>query len=125
MRPGSGVGDLAEALAHQRHRVTTRPEPVTLGGHHGLYVESRAARGSDHCEHDLLRARAADSMWLSDDLPGTTDRFWIVDVNGRRVVAVVQTMRGRTGDPAELVGIARSARFTHVGNVGRPFRPGP
>ena len=124
MRPGPGVRALADALVAQQNRTTTRPAPTTLGGHDGLYVESRAARGSGDCEHDLLKARGADSPWLSDDIPGTTDRFWIVDVNGRRVVALVQTMRGSTDDPAELIGIVRSTRFDHIGRVP-PFRPGP
>jgi hypothetical protein len=126
---GSSVQELADALTAERGRATSAPITVTLGGYDGLYLESRAQGGFDRCldgRHTLLRARAGDSLWLADDIPGTTDRVWIVNVNGRRVVAVVQTMRGKTDDPAELVGIARSVEFSHVSDYPpQPFRPGP
>jgi hypothetical protein len=128
-RVGPSVGDLAEALVAQRDRITSRPVRATLGGYHGLYVESRPRGRFNGCrggEHDLFRPHAGDSVVLADDIPGTTDRLWIVNVNGRRVVAAVQTMRGKTANPAQLVGIAESVEFTHVGSFsGQPFRPGP
>jgi hypothetical protein len=128
-RVGPSVGDLAEALVAQRDRITSRPVRVTLGGYDALYVESRPRGHLNRCrggEHDLFRPHAGDPFVLADDIPGTTDRLWIVNVNGRRVVAAVQTMRGNTANPAQLVGIARSVRFSHVGHsAGQPFRPGP
>ena len=126
---GPSVGELADALTAEQGRATSVPIRVKLGGFHGLYLESRAQGGLGQCsddQHTLWRAHAGDSLWLSDDIRGTTDRVWIVNVNGRRVVAAVQTMRGKTHDPAELVGIARSVRFSPVGpDAGQPFRPGP
>jgi hypothetical protein len=126
---GPSVGELADALAAERGRATSVPVRVMLGGYHGLYLETRAKGGLDRCpdgQHSLLGLRAGDSYWLADDIPGTTDRLWILNVNGRRVVAVVQTMRGKTDDPAELVGIARSVEFSHVGAYpAQTFRPGP
>ncbi len=120
---GSSVQELADALTAERSRDTSAPLTVTLGGYDGLYLESRARGDLDRClhgRHTMLRARAGDSLWLADGIPGTTDRVWIVNVNGHRVVAVVQTMRGKTDDPAELVGIARSVEFSHVSELPDP-----
>lgn len=128
-RVGSSVKALADALVSQRGRIASPPKPVSLGGHDGLYVESRARGGLHGCDggvHHLFRVEPGSSLWLADDMSGTTDRFWIVDVDGHRVVADVQTMRGHTSDPAELVGIARSVRFDLGGSYyTQPFRPGP
>src|SRR5262249_1196961 len=111
--PGPRVQDLADALAAQRHRRVTEPVPVTLARHHGLYLESRAAGALTRChgdKHTLFRT-VNGSLKQSDDIPGTIDRWWIMDVDGRRIVAAVQVMPGKTAHPAELVGIAESARF--------------
>jgi hypothetical protein len=128
-RVGTGVRALARALVSQPGRVTSRPEPVTVGRHHGLYVESRASGALSRCdrgEHELFRAGHSSWMRLVDAMPGTTDRLWILNVGGHRVIAAVQTMQGRTADPAELVDIARSARFDLGGSYyTRSFRPGP
>jgi hypothetical protein len=127
-RVGPRVRDLAEALVSQRGRVTTAPRSVQLGGHPALYLESHARgrlHGCDEGEQRLFGVAPRRWAWLVDGIPGTTDRVWIVDVAGHRVVAAVQTMRGRTSDPAELVGIAHSVEFTHVGTYPpQPFRPG-
>jgi hypothetical protein len=126
---GPGVRALTDALESQQGRITSDPQPARLGGYRGVYLESEARGGLRDCvgaQHHLFRAGPGSSPWLTDDLPGTTDRLWIANVNGRRVVAVVQTVRGRTADPAELVGIAESVWFVHAGSFHRqPFRPGP
>jgi len=127
-RVGPGIRALADALEAQRSRITSSPQPVSLGGRDGLYVESRARGGFDGCaggEHHLFRVEPGSSLWLADDIPGTTDRLWIVSVNGRRVVAAVQTVRGKTAHPAELIGIARSVVFDLGSYWTQPFRPGP
>jgi hypothetical protein len=101
---------------------------VTVDGHHGLYLESQAAGSLSGCAtgtHRLLATHPGDSFWLEDSLPGTTDHLWILDVDGRLVVAVAQVVRGKTAHPAELVGIARSAGFDGIHGDQRPLVDGP
>jgi hypothetical protein len=114
LRPGPNVRDLARALVAQRHRTTSGPTQVTVGGFDGLYVESWATGGFEGCRHGkhaIFGGTPGDSLWIQDSIAGTVDRFWILDVHGRRVVATVQTMRGKTAHPDELVHMAASARF--------------
>ncbi len=128
VKPAPGALGLADALVAQRHRRTTTPTPVTVDGHRGIYLESRAADSPARCgsgTHRIFGAHPGDSFWLEDQLPGTTDHLWILDVDGRLVVTVARVVRGKTADPAELVGIARSATFEGVHGDQRALVDGP
>jgi hypothetical protein len=112
---GTSVGDLADALVAQRHRTTSTPVRVTLGGYEGLYLEGTGPAHPSRCRGGTATIFAVDPVdpfWLQDEIPGTIDKLWILDVQGRRVVASVQIMPGHTSNPDELVGIAQSVKFT-------------
>lgn len=89
-RLGPTVADLAGALVAQRHTTTTSPAPVTLGAYSGLYLELSIASGLD------LKACGADDgmvLWQAGDADEghviefpATERYWILDVKGHRVV---------------------------------------
>lgn len=85
---GASVEELAAAPAKQKRTTTTKPVPVTMDGHEGLYLElTTAARFDDQmCGQDgmlIWEAGSGDGRVL--DQPAA-DRYWLIDVDGRRVV---------------------------------------
>jgi hypothetical protein len=118
VKPGPTVRDLAQSLANQvPHRATT-PEPTTVGGHRGLYVEMRVPSNLSRCtsgEFTVFAVDQAENPWYSAG-PGSVLRFWIVNVDGQRVAVAVKVVPGRTTHAADLVHMAETARF--VENAG-------
>ena len=110
---GPSVFDLATALAGQRHMSATRPRSVTVGGHHGLYVESHAPKDLDRCRHQEVVIYTGGGTWLQTDVPGGVFRWWILDVGGQRVVAATRSLPG-TADADPLNHMMESAEFTSV-----------
>lgn len=121
--PGPGVADLAAALAGQPVFGGGRAEPVTLGGHHGLYLEQTlpATLRPTSCT-TYVDARAGDVWfyrWRTAGgeeswayRPGDTHRLWILDVGGTRVV--VDAGHGPDDSPRdvrELTAMVESLRF--------------
>jgi hypothetical protein len=110
---GPTVRDLSDAMAAQKSRTTTRPVPVTLDGNKGLYLESRVSKVAASRCHGRRQ-----TLWQSategpiEVEPSTVQRMWILDVNGHRVVALVNIFPGHTANPAEMAGMAESVRFT-------------
>ena len=115
---GPTVEDLAAALAAQQRTTTTKPVPVELGGHRGLYVELQSPTRLDYAacaggpDGGMLiweAGKAGDGRGL--EAP-TTDRYWIIDVDGERVVVTAMTVRGAVSEVIELVtGVAKTTTF--------------
>jgi hypothetical protein len=117
--PGPTVRDLAEALTGEVPRRYTSPEPVLVGGHRGLYVETTAPRDLSRCDggqFTLWKGDPADPFGYHTEQPGTVFHLWILDVDGQRVVVAVRVVPGHTTHAAELVHMAETAEF--VENVG-------
>jgi hypothetical protein len=113
IKPGPTVRELAEALTGQAPDRATAPRPITVGGHRGLYVEMRVQRDLSRCESGkftVLAVHQAENPWYSAG-PGRVLRFWIVDVDGQRVMVAVNVVPGRTTHAAELVHMAKTAEF--------------
>ena len=114
---GPTVRNLADALAAQKNRTTTRPVTVTLHGNKGIYVESRGSKdAASSCRDGQPTLWQSDTHWENSfgvD-PGNIQRMWILDVNGQRVVALVNIFPGQTANPAEMAEIAQSVRFTDL-----------
>ena len=114
--PGPGVRDLARALHGQRRMTTTAPTAVSVDGYRGLYLEVRfptdesRMTGCHSSEYDLW---STDGGGLySSDIAGTVSRFWILDVDGTRVVMVADTTpQEDAAATAEVLGIAASTHF--------------
>lgn len=79
--PGPSVEELADALEAQESTDATAPEPVTLAGYDGLYLELAGPA-------DLGDCAEAPALWDSRGIygEGQVDRVWVLDVDGQRVV---------------------------------------
>ncbi|HET7736020.1 MAG TPA: hypothetical protein VFK52_08610 [Nocardioidaceae bacterium] len=83
---GDSVDDLVQALEAQKLTTTTEPEPVSLGGYDGVYVElSTALAAADiaRCRDDVLALWGDEAPILEEP---SVERLWILDVAGKRVV---------------------------------------
>ena len=114
---GPSVEDFARALAAQKVTTTTTPVPVSLGGHDGLYLKVSVPAGFDSsaCRDKELR------LWETEgeEYPGAEasfeSRYWVLDVDGQRVVLIVNTNTTATDETVALfTRIAESATFVEA-----------
>jgi hypothetical protein len=111
---GDSVDQLAAALAAQEVTTTTRAEPVSIGGHDGLYLELSTPKGSDvdSCPEDGLL------FWGDGPAFGASDvlRNWILDVDGQRVMIFLGGPANATDETVRLfTGIVEGATFVEGG----------
>jgi hypothetical protein len=111
---GPTVKDFARALAAQKRTTTTKPIPVTVDGHEGLYLELTTPRRFDYqaCGPDgmqIWEAGETERRVLGEPV---TDRYWIMEVDGHRVVISGMTLRAATRETVELVtGVVETTAF--------------
>ncbi len=105
-----------EALGAQRRTTTSPAVPVTLGGYDGLYVEliSPADLDFSTCRENGLAI--FDTTTKGDhhliDTPGVVERYWVLDVDGERVVLVGVVLPETTDAQVEqLMEMVSSVRF--------------
>jgi hypothetical protein len=103
LEAGTTPEDFAEGLAGLSAFTTTEPEPVTLDGYDGVYLELTTPNGVDYgsCVDGSLfvfEAGLTGARHISE--PGWTDRYWILDVDGLRVV--LQAGANRRATRAEV-----------------------
>ena len=112
---GPTVEDLAAALAAQRRTTTTKPIPVTVDAHEGLYLELTTPTRLDYhaCGPDgmqIWETAGTGSRRILDE--AATDRYWILDVDGQRVVITAMTLRAATSETVELAtGVVETVAF--------------
>lgn len=110
---GPSVEDFARALAAQKVTTATTPIPVSLDGHEGVYLEVSVPAGFhlSSCPGGEL------ILWeAGEESPGLeasfVSRYWVLDVDGQRVVLVVNTnTRATDATVARFTRIAESATF--------------
>jgi hypothetical protein len=98
---GASVGDLAAALARlPPFEVTSPPADVTAYGYNGMHVQIRVPLDQVYrvdfgtfigCQESVLRSWIATPLSFAFSgyvAPGDTEDFWILDVDGTRVVIV-------------------------------------
>lgn len=115
--PGPSVEDLADALAAQTSTRSTSPEPVSLAGYHGLYVELRSPP-------DLRKCDPEPGLWTSGPTggrgiygDGQVDLVWILDLDGQRIVVNASYSPGSTAsDIDKLSSMVESLRFGGPGS---------
>ena len=95
--PGPGVEDLAEALAALPVWQSTEPAPVTIDGHEGVVMELNVpadlpagCSSGPHSWRDFHGSTQGVG-------PGKTQRVWIVDVDGQRLMMVAGYFPGPEG----------------------------
>jgi hypothetical protein len=109
---GPEVNDIVEAIRQETIYRVTRPQPVELGGAEGTYLEIRIPRSYDatKCEgRDVLTPGNPGTAvsWK----PGYTGRYWILDIDGQRVVAS-QNCACPSQELSDALKIAQSITFT-------------
>lgn len=114
--PGPSVRDLATALIAQKGTATSKPVPVRLDGHRGLYLTYRVAKGVDvrKCEASafdiLTTGPGTGSWWLEESRERAA--IWIVEVDGERLLLAWVAVRGVTqAQIREMTQMVESVRF--------------
>lgn len=108
---GTSVRDLASLLVAQRNMKASRPEPVTIGGYHGLELTLTAPADLGRCRDGNVTIYTAGGDWLQWDVPDATFHQWILNVHGQRVVGGTR-IAPDTREPDELNAMIESAEFT-------------
>jgi hypothetical protein len=105
-----------EALEAQRYTTTSHVAPVTLGGYDGIYVELNAPKNLDFstCREDRLTifetTKQGRNHWIA--APGTVERYWLLDVDGERIVLTGAVTPETTDSQLEqLTQVVESVRF--------------
>jgi len=105
-----------EALQAQRRTTTSEAVPVTLGGHRGLYLELTAPKNLDFntCREGNLTIFESTTKgrnhWIA--LPGTVERYWLLNVDGQRIVLTGAVTPETTDSQTEqLEQIVESVQF--------------
>ena len=123
--PGASVDGLVAALGDQAG--TTAPVEVTLAGYPGRSMRLRAPTGgsmTDFKDCDVALVGASSSYehiyvrwWMGDswfgEQPNQSDRLWILDVHGQRLVVVAQRFPNTSQRTrVQIDSIVRSIRIT-------------
>ncbi len=101
--PGPTVDDLAGALAALPVWESTSPAPVTVGGHEGLVMEMNVpAELPVSCgdQPSSWRDHLGGTQGVG---PGKTQRLWILDVEGQRLMVVAGYFPGPDGPSRSTV----------------------
>jgi hypothetical protein len=114
---GTSPEDLAAALEAQKMTSITAPEPISLAGHDGLYLEltaSQRIRPKTCTDRTFeLWSSGSDGRWLLFE-PGQVDQLWILDVDGQTLVLDARSVPGVTPDQVDAItGIVGSVRFAN------------
>jgi len=111
-RVGPTARDLARALADQQGTTTTKPRPVTLDGHRGLYLEATTDATNAGCTSRALWRSSPDLVY-AQDVGELVHHLWILDVDGTRLVVAVSNYPDQTpAQHQELIDIAETIHFT-------------
>ena len=110
--PGPSVDELARALVATKSIRATEPEPVTLAGYQGQYVELAGPRHLNRCGDPKA------GLWTSADggrgiyNDGQVDLVWILDADGQRIVVNAAYSAGSTAsDIHKLTAMVESLEF--------------
>jgi len=110
-RVGPTARDLARALADQQGTTTTKPRPVTLDGHRGLYLEATTDATNAGCTSRALWRSSPDLVY-AQDVGELVHHLWILDVDGTRLVVAVSNYPDQTpAQHQELIDIAETIHF--------------
>jgi hypothetical protein len=112
---GPTVDELASLLATQAMLSATRPVPVSISGHQGLYLEMTVLDlNFDRCKENDVAFWSSDAAGdLYSDIPGSLVQTWILNVDGNRAVLNTYVEPGASERQSKgLNHVVESARFT-------------
>jgi hypothetical protein len=101
--PGPSVGDLADALASLPVWETTPPVARTIDGHEGVYMELNVPAEIPGACHDNLLSWRDHRNGTAGIGSGKTQRLWIADVDGHRLMLMAGYFPGPDGPTPEQV----------------------
>jgi hypothetical protein len=105
--PGPSVDDLARALASVPGLLATTPTDVTVAGYHGKQVTLTSNTSTVICSVWQLPLGAGNTM-----VSGERDGYWILDVDGQRLVITAHELPGESAaHKAEVQAILDSIRI--------------
>ena len=117
--PADTAEEVAAALRTQPLTRTTRPVPVSVGGHDGLFLELRVPRLSacgsrPEPVFDTSETERGASTWM-------VERYWVLDIEGDAVIINAVVDRRTTGrERSQVVEMVESAHFVEpVDYAGR------
>jgi hypothetical protein len=111
--PGPSVADLATALASLPGLTATTPTDVTIGGHQGTQLILTAPASATGCTAGFFGVWELPLGATNDMSPGESDRVWILEVGGQRLVIDAPETPGQTAaTTAEVQGILDSIMIT-------------
>jgi hypothetical protein len=108
---GRGVDDFVSALSNMESVVATPPQPVSINGLAGRYLD--VTRDGD-CSGDYrlwTNASVPGRFDVGQGSPATHDELWVMDVNGTRVVVDLIQANASADDVAEARAIVESMRL--------------
>lgn len=110
---GPSVDDLVTAIRNQPAYHASRPEPVELGGAEGSYLQIRVPRDYDAspCNGGQISTPGNPTTNVSFD-PGYRGSWWILDVEGKRVVVAQNCGDCSAEELDRAEATARSITFT-------------
>jgi hypothetical protein len=121
--PGPSADDLAAALAALPVWESTRPTPMTIGGYEGLFMELNVpARLPAECHSHGQPLSWRDHLGGMQGIgTGKTQRLWIADVDGHRLMLVAGYFPGPEGPSRgqvnEMTRMVQSATFVDADQV--------
>ncbi len=115
--PGATVADLATTLQGIPTRNASEPEPVSVGGFDGLYMQWSVPDDVDFddCDEGYFESWKGDITGTDryQQAPGQVDRLWILDIEGQRLVIDAFYLPGTPEeDRHEIDDIIDSIRFS-------------
>ena len=120
-RVGPTVADLTAAFARQPHFTASAPTDVTVDGFRGSFMTMTIDADLDFAGCDSGQVHS----WIDPDGnsryyagPGQVEQFWIVDVDGTRLV--IEGSFFPDAPPANLTDLATDRRVDRDRAVGQP-----
>jgi hypothetical protein len=110
---GGSVDDLVTALSNMESVIATPPQPVTINGLAGQYLDvTRDGDCPDSGDYRLwTNASVPGRFDVGQGSPATHDEVWVMDVNGTRVVVDLIQANASASDVAEARAIVESMRL--------------
>jgi hypothetical protein len=113
MPVGPTVRDLVEAIRSEPLYRVSRPEPVEISGAKGTYLELRVPAGYDALPCEASEVGMPGNPRTSNNMPpGYVGYWWILDVDGQRVVAQQYCHHCTAGDEDSLAATVQGITFT-------------